>query len=499
MKTTNLSFVLIFSVLLLFNYGCQPSATAEPEVITELPMTSQSDEAKAEFTEGMLAFDLGDRTRARENFEKAIELDPNFALAYLYRSFSSRSSKEFSSDLKIANEKNEGLSEAEQWMIKLGNTYLSGDVNARKTVSDSMLAKFPEMARAYVISGNVNRDLNDIENSRKQYEKAIEVNPDWFLGYSQLGNSYIFEDPKDFAKAEVNMAKTVELLPNESRTHIALGDVYRAQQNLEKALASYTKAAELNPNDEIAYTKAGHANTYMGNFDAARMDFEKAQSMSTYPAAAMNFIANTWLYEGDHAKGLAWLNEQAMNLDSTTYSRDRLLDMQTNMLGNSMWIAYHLGDAAEMKSIMTHYAPMEMEIRQNRGSEEDMSKYSAEMNFINGLIAALEGNYEEADKLAEANKTNLTPINDPNKLEDYHFLKGDIAMRQGNYADAISNFELSGTDDMYSRYKLAMANKMAGNEEVANQLMQEVSSYNFNNIGYALVRKEVKDMLAAQS
>jgi tetratricopeptide (TPR) repeat protein len=502
MKGKKIIPLLMTAVLALLLYACQSSektAEADADVNLEMLLTTQSKEALQQFDEGLLARDLGDRERARPYFDKAIELDSNFAMAYAWRAFSAGSAKEFADNVKMANAKNKNLSDAEQLVVDLANSFLEGDADKRLVISKTMVEKYPNLARAHMFLGQAQENVKDHINARKSFEKAIELNPEWIGGYSALGNSYIFNEPKDLAKAEQYMKKTVELLPNESRMHIALGDVYRAQQDLEKALLSYKKASELAPNDRIAYSKAGHANTFLGNYEEARKDYEKSAENSDFRAAGLNFTAFTHLYAGDHAKGLAWLKEQAMNLDKVGLSRDRLVGQQNNMMGNCMWIAYHLGDVDELKAILDHVQPLDDEIAQNIGSKEAKMRNNARKNFREGLIAVSEGNFTLANEKAETQKADLAGINDPTKLEDYHFLKGEIAMGEKKYAEAVSHFEQADLDNIYPKYKLAIANKNAGNDDKANQLLKEISTYNFNEVGYALVRKEVQSMIPSES
>ena len=493
--------VALATALVLFTLSCkQKEKKAETNSANvDLPYTTQSEEALNQFKDGLLALDIGDNQRARPHFDKAIELDPDFAVAYVYRSYTSRSGQEFAADVKIANEKNKNVSDAERLLVELDNAFLTGDADKRMSIVKNMVEKYPDVARSHVMLGNAYGALNDPMNARKCYEKAVELNPNWNLGFSSLAGSYIFEEPKDLAKAEEYTKKIVELHPNESRSHISLGDVYRAQQNFDKALASYVKAGELNPNDPVAFSKAGHANTYLGNYDAARKDFEKSGTLSDFPAGELNFKAFTHLYEGNHAKGMAWLQEQAKNLDKSGLSMDRLLSSQANLLGNCMWIAYYLGDAKELKSLMAQYQPLDYENSKSVGSKESMMFYDSEVNFRDGMLAVLEGKLDIAKEKAEAQKIDLAAINNPTKLEQYNFLKGEIEMHEGNFANAVTYFEKADLDDIYVKYKLAMANKKAGNNDKAMQILKEISEYNFNDIGNALVRKEVQDMLSQKS
>lgn len=96
---------------------------------------------------------------------------------------------------------------------------------------------------------------------------------------------------------------------------------------------------------------------------------------------------------------------------------------------------------------------------------------------------------------AEEMKTALDPIKDDRKLENYHNLLGMISMKQKNYADAVLHFEKSDPNSIYNKYWLAKANEAAGNKDRATSIYKEVASYNFKDIGNAMVRTEVKTKL----
>jgi tetratricopeptide (TPR) repeat protein len=502
MKTLKITSTLFTAMLALFFFACQPSEKKADTTSTEnldFTYTTQSKEALQQFQEGQTIFELGDRERARPYFDKAIELDPDFAVAYVYRAWCRRSAQEYNAFTKMANEKNKNLSEAEQLMVELNNGYATNDVTKRISVGKTMVEKYPAIARGHLILGLAYKDSRDIMNARKNFAKAIELRPDWISGYRAMGESYLFDEPKDLAQAEENMEKLVALMPNESRTHIMMGDVYRAQQNLEKALASFQKAASLAPNDEQVYAKTGHVNLYLGNYEEARKDYEKSKTLSNYPANSLNDIAFTYLYEGRHDEGLAYLKNQVSSLENTGLAPDELMGSKINMLDKCMWTAFYLGDAAETKALLAQIQPLDLERTKSANSDEQMMIYKARMNFKEGMIALLEGNLKLAKEKAVAQKADLATINNPSKLEEYYLLQGKIAMEEGKYADAVAQLKKANMGNMYHKYMLAMANEKAGNEAEATQLLKDISAYRFVDLESALVRNDVLTMLPSKS
>src|SRR5215217_9791575 len=79
-----------------------PAASPAGPAGGKIPVTTSSEEARKEFLQGR---DLAERLLAQDSiqhFDKAITLDPNFALAELGRANASQTAKEFFDHLKKA-------------------------------------------------------------------------------------------------------------------------------------------------------------------------------------------------------------------------------------------------------------------------------------------------------------------------------------------------------------------------------------------------------------
>jgi Flp pilus assembly protein TadD len=88
--------------------------------------------------------------------------------------------------------------------------------------------------------------------------------------------------------------------------------------------------------------------------------------------------------------------------------------------------------------------------------------------------------------------TLVTPDENPRRLEPVHELKGYIALYQGNFREAAGHFAQGNLDDPYLKYQYAVALDGAGDKDKAKQLFRELAVYNFNNAGYALIRKDAQ-------
>ena len=169
--------------------------------ITDIPVTTQSNDARTSVQQGLEMQDQGDQQQARMLFTKAIEQDPKLAIAYVLRAGISNTTQEFAEDMKKAKENLSGVSNWEKWYYDYLETFLTSDWNKRLEITKTIADSFPDAARAQVDLGATYAGGNDIQNSRACYQKAVELDSNWVGGYAALTGSYLFFEPRDFKTA----------------------------------------------------------------------------------------------------------------------------------------------------------------------------------------------------------------------------------------------------------------------------------------------------------
>ena len=172
--------------------GCNNSSdkTADGKV-TDIPASTKSKDASASFQQGLLSFDLGDTKKAKAAFSKAIEQDPKFGIAYLYRANLSNSSKEFADDV---NGGKANLDSASDWEKMYGDYQaagLSGDRKKQVEIMEKIAAAYPGAARAQIDLGNAYNGNDQFDKARTCYQKAIGLDAKSVGGYGSLANSYL--------------------------------------------------------------------------------------------------------------------------------------------------------------------------------------------------------------------------------------------------------------------------------------------------------------------
>lgn len=191
--------------------------------------------------------------QAEQLFERALQLDPNFALAAA------------------------GLSQLQSWIY-----HANDPVPARR------------------------------ERARTLAQRALELQPDLPEGHLALGFSYYYGDG-NFETAEKEFAIAQKGLPNQSEAYLALGAIQRRQGRWPESTANLQKAAELNPNDSWPLQNLAFNYQMLRDFDSANSTVDRALKIDSKNITLHGLKAKFALAEkGDlsmamHA--LAWLEK----------------------------------------------------------------------------------------------------------------------------------------------------------------------------------------------
>ncbi|MBD2558920.1 tetratricopeptide repeat protein, partial [Aphanizomenon flos-aquae] len=163
-------------------------------------------------------------------YQKAIELDPNYAIAY----------------------------------NNLGNAlYYQKKLDGAVTAYQKAIELDPNYAIAYNNLGNALSDQKKLDEAVAAYQKAIELDPKLAIAYYNLGNALY--DQKKLDGAVAAYQKAIELDPKYATAYNNLGNALRDQKKLDAAISNYKKALSL-PEDTLVSPTTAHtlANNNLG-------------------------------------------------------------------------------------------------------------------------------------------------------------------------------------------------------------------------------------------
>ena len=252
---------------------------------------------------GLSAEDKGELDKAIQNYDKAIELKPDFFIIYNNRGIAYSKKGDFDKaiqDFTTAIEIKPDYAEAYN---NRGNAYVGkrdfdkAIQNYDKAIQnyDKAVEIKPRLAEAYSNRGVAYHEKHDSDKAIQDFTTAIEIKPDYAEAYNNRGFAY--SEKRDFDKAIQNYGKAIEIKPDYAEAYNNRGIVYRRKGDFDKAIQNYDKAIELKPDYAEAYNNRGFAYRRKGDFDKAIQDFTTTVEI------------NHRLAEAYHGRGIAYFEK----------------------------------------------------------------------------------------------------------------------------------------------------------------------------------------------
>jgi serine/threonine protein kinase/Tfp pilus assembly protein PilF len=212
--------------------------------------TSSLDALKA-LSMGDAKHNVGDELGAVPNYQQAIELDPNFAMAYarLGTIYNNLDQTELSEqNRQKAFELRDRASEREKLYIMSHYYADSGQLDKGITAYELYRQTYPRDPIPFTNLANIYNQLGQFDNALEMAKRAVELDPDMLNGYGQVAGAYAGLNRLEEARATVN---TVLQRKGSSEFHVLLAALDWSQgkdADMEKELQS----AATSPSGELS-------------------------------------------------------------------------------------------------------------------------------------------------------------------------------------------------------------------------------------------------------
>jgi len=212
---------------------------------------------------------------AIDDFNLAVELDPNNAVAYNYRGISYN----FLNEYKLAIHDFDAAIQIDPKevaaYVNRGNSYAGlGDDNRAIQDYDQAIKIDPQLAQAYNNRGLSYATLQDYPRALDDYTYAIQIDPHDEDPYNNRGVCYATLG--NYSRAIQDYDKAIKINPQDASAYINRGNAYSGLGNERKAIEDYTIAIELIPEEPGAYVNRGNAYATLADYDNAIRDYTKA-------------------------------------------------------------------------------------------------------------------------------------------------------------------------------------------------------------------------------
>ena len=183
-----------------------------------------------------------DYLRAKESFEKAVELDPKSAAAYCFRGLVQLDREKGVADFTKAIELKPDYAEA--YFQRGLERDLGGNDPAALADYNKAIELNPKFINAYMTRAVLYLLDNKGAEAIADYTKVIELKPDG-ESYYVRGNAYL--EIGEYAKAVADLTKSIELDPTYYWSYMQRAKAYRSLKKLALAEADERQAARIGP------------------------------------------------------------------------------------------------------------------------------------------------------------------------------------------------------------------------------------------------------------
>ncbi|MEK7672097.1 MAG: tetratricopeptide repeat protein [Bacteroidota bacterium] len=391
----------------------------------EPKLTTNSAEALKLYKEGVNLLDKFYYAEAKSAFERALQLDSNFAmasarLALVHR----RTDNEADAKTEIARaiQKYSRASKREQLFIRMLDHSIHFRHSAAAAVADSFISLYPKEAEIYVLRGNYYELDKSFDAALAMYRKAIEADTSYALAAMSLG--YAYSARGDFDKAIEAMERYIRLAPDAADPRASFADILLRAGRYDEALEQYKESLQLKPDYWYSINKIGDVYTTLGRLNEADKQFELGMTkMVMNNQLRASHLATVGILEflrGKYDETIR-LCEQSLALDSTN--------------GKAAFVRVHallklkrFDEAGEMiqlirneyvrRNLLESSAMLDFHILQ--------AKFFKEQGLFDDAIAACDSAMEYGSELTRT---------------DVHHELAEIHLKKGEFDDALAALE----------------------------------------------------------
>ncbi len=482
MKIPKTVFILFVAVLFI---SCSMSTK-------ELPITTSSKDALALYHQAQAFADNLKRQNAKELFEKALALDPEFAMAHLQLAFAEfgggDADKAFDHYSKALSLKDK-VSDGEKIFLDATEAGFTGDRQTQIEKLMQLVEMYPNDKRIYMNLGIFYSGQQDWNNAIGSLEKAIQVEPAFAPAYNQLAYIYLYSNQYD--KAEKTIKKYTELIPDQANPWDSYAEILMKQGKFDESITAYKKALDLDPEFYVSYLGIGTnymlMDQHLHSLDVFQTYYDKVPDYGNKRNAQFGML-RCRIDNQDYEKAMELLNTMYEEAKSNNNYVDMSNDV--NVMGDVLFAQ------KDFQGALAKYDMSQALFESSEMVNQDQKEAAKQGLLFNQIrVDIKEARYEQAAEKISKYTQIAKRKNNSGQLRASHLLKGMLAMQQENWQDAATELEQANMRNPRVLYYLAKVYLNLGDKEKAKAYCEKAANFNEQAYVYAYVRKPAKEML----
>ncbi|MDM8002148.1 MAG: tetratricopeptide repeat protein [Bacteroidota bacterium] len=483
MESRVLKRILLVSALIagaLTSFG-------SPEGDDLMPVTTSSPKAKALFLEAMAqVFENGDQAKCTGLLKKALEIDPDFALANTWYAFMGVGSIDQEKYLAAALAQADKVSVPEKHFVRSYSAFAKR--NYDEAVSEMKAAVEAAPGDRYVlfhmanILGNIGKYSEALEYAKLSSEKDPKFGAALDFQGILLRN---LNRPEESEKAFI---RAIELNPANTQFLNDYAQLLRSRNRIDEAISMHKKALSIRQ-DYLSNLFLGHCYVAKDNYPEAREQYLKAKEASStngQKSFCLESVGYTYLYEGNLPEALAAFDRMANFDRQSPGMNDQIINADIDKAYSCLLYEEYEKYNRYLADMKEHTATLDL-------TESDKTLFNMYQIIVEGYLYAYKGDTEKAQLFLERFENSLNASEKNQYKADLMEVKGLIDFHKGNYTEAIANLEQGGT---MAQYYAGLAYEKLGNKEKARETYQKISDNKLTGFDLAATKPFARKRLA---
>jgi serine/threonine protein kinase/Tfp pilus assembly protein PilF len=471
---------MIFSMIdqLAENTREELEESEEEILLTAIPIekiTTSNYEAWQHYFNGQEYIDKYLFMEAEQEFEKAIELDSTFGLAY-YRltyaiNFWEDDPQRAREPINKAYKYIDQIPDKEKYLVRFVKTSNdSGWGEAALNILREMEKIYPDDKEMMYNIGDISWHIGEFEEAIKYLDRVLEMDRMSIRALNHIKWSY--QSKEDYTRALEYSQRIIDLTPNDPYQYYSRGEIFLRMNEYTKSIEMYKKALKIKP--DLFYSHIGIVSNMikMGKYQKARNhlnQWSEFASSDLEQEMIHHYLATTYIAEGNLENALKELENRG-NL--AEQSSDTLLLFENQFLISEILYENDRIIKAEEKLAAGKKLMESFDLSENI----EITLWEQYL-FSVTRFALKTGNMDQAKTYAEMYKKHVEKNMSPGYIIYYFTLSGLIAYAEENYEKSISELEQSNLDDPFNNYHLALAYKKNGDETKAIEKLESAVNY----------------------
>ncbi len=394
-------------------------------------VTTSSMEAYQLYLKGMADQDQYSYESARRYLEKAVELDPAFAMAHaalveVYTKLND--SNALYAALEKARAYSNRATEKERLTIDAAYAYaVEKKPESYRRQLENLIKKYPREKR-YIYDLAVFMKENEPDLAIELYARALELDPTWTRPLYELAS--VFGRMGEYKKSLEAQKKLASLAPEDPNVYESMGHTYFQMGQIDEAIARFKEALAIKPDFAWALSSTAYGYAFKEEYAEALGWMNEYISRTEAPGVRMSGLLGkafylSWL--GRRTEALSALQEAAEIADQLGSGRNKVL---VDYLRG--WIQM---DRKEFGKSEVSFA-MSFDFYRKKGSTQK-AYYQGLENFALGCLDLQQGPMDSAKTRLAALHT-LQPEYYKDQIEYYAaVLSAEILLREGSSQKAV--------------------------------------------------------------